>query len=162
MIKVKSFEGSQIDTNFAGKSNLYRIAKDVSAKVYLEGEGVLKYNILKGFPTNMRSGSAIINSIIPKFSENNLYNLAILIHDFNYTKLANGDNPVSRLMADEMLRQMVIMSGELGSFRASLMYNALRIGGGSAYESENDGDYSNASNFMEFRWEAKQCRGGNI
>jgi len=155
MIKVSKFIGDQIETNFAGKNNLYRIAKDITAKVYLEGAGCLEYMILKGFPTNMRSGSHIIDPIIPKFTGNNLYNLAILIHDFNYTKLSDGTNPTSRETADEMLRQMVILSGQLGSIRAELMYRALRIGGSSAYESINKGDYANASKYMKFFWRDK-------
>jgi len=155
MIKVSKFIGNEIETNFAGKNNFYRIAKDISAKVYLENDGCLEYHILKGFPTNMRSGSHIIDPIIPKFTGNNLYNLAILIHDFNYTKLSNGENPTSREMADEMLRQMVLLSGQLGRFRATLMYRALRIGGSSAYAGENKGDYANASKYMKFWWRDK-------
>jgi len=155
MIKVNKFTGNEIETNFAGKNDLYRIAIDVSAKVYLENDGCLEYNILRGFPTNMRSGSHIIDPIIPKFTGNNLYNLAILIHDFNYTKLSDGTNATSREMADEMLRQMVILSGQLGSFRAALMYRALRIGGGSAYNEYNKGDYANASKYMKFYWRDK-------
>jgi len=32
------------------------------------------------------------------------------------------------------------------------MYRALRIGGGSAYDSENTGDYKDAGKYMGFEW----------
>jgi hypothetical protein len=152
-IKVEKFHGSVIKTEFAGK-DLWRIADKAMCNVYTD-EGVLKYTIYPGFPTNMRSGSHIIDPIIPKFTKNNAYNLAILIHDFNYTVYRNGTPPVSRLLADQILRQMAMLSGELGGFRAALMYRALRIGGGSAYSSQNTGDYEGAEKFMEFAWEAR-------
>jgi len=154
MIKVFDFIGSQIITEFAGV-DLWRLKEQVAVSVYTS-EGVLVYNMKPGFPTNMRSGSHLIDFIIPKFTRNNKYNLAILCHDFAYTKLPDGSNPISRKLADEILRQMVILSGELGWFRAAIMYGALRIGGGSAYSCENKGDYADAGNYMSFEWRAKQ------
>lgn len=148
MIKVNSFIGSQIITEFAG-TDLWRLSTQVSVNVSTN-EGKLCYTMLPGFPTNMRSGSHLIDWLIPKFTKNNKYNLALLCHDFAYTKLANGENPLSRELADELLRQMCILSGELGSFRAALMHRALRIGGGSAYNEENKGEYAEAGEFMKF------------
>jgi len=154
MIKVYDFIGSNIVTEFAGV-DLWRLKEQVAVSVYTS-EGVLVYNMKPGFPTNMRSGSHLIDFIIPKFTRNNKYNLAILCHDFAYTKLPDGSNPISRELADELLRQMVIISGELGSFRAAIMHRALRIGGGSAYSCENNGDYADAGNYMSFEWRARQ------
>jgi hypothetical protein len=152
--KVIKFSGDLITTVFAGK-DLWRLASKVQCKVFTEKDGVYRYTMHPGFPTNMRSGSHAIDSIIPKFTSNNLYNLAILVHDFNYTCYKDGTPPVSRLMADQMLRQMAVLSGEIGSFKAALMYRALRIGGGSAYNEQNTGDYKGAEEFMEFRWDDK-------
>jgi hypothetical protein len=153
-IKILRFTGDLITTMFAGK-NLWRLASNVRCAIYTEKDGVLRYAMHPGFPTNMRSGSHIIDPIIPKFTRNNAYNLAILVHDFNYTVYSAGKPPVSRLLADQLLKQMALLSGELGSFRAALMYRALRIGGGSAYNEQNTGDYRGAEEFMEFRWDAK-------
>jgi hypothetical protein len=152
-IEVYDFTGDQIATVFA-KEDLYRLECEVTAKVYTS-EGVLHYAMKPGFPTNMRSGSHAIDWLIPKFTGNNRYNLAILCHDFAYTKLPSGENPISRELADELLRQMVIISGELGSIRAGIMHKALRIGGASAYECENAGDYAGAEKYMKFEWPAK-------
>jgi len=153
MLEVYNFVGSQIITEFAGQ-DLYLLKTHVSASVYTD-EGVYVYNMEPGFPTNMRSGSHLIDWLIPKFTKNNRYNLALLCHDFAYTKLPSGENPVPRDIADEMLRQMCILSGELGSIRAGIMHKALRLGGASAYNCENKGDYANAGNYMSFRLEAK-------
>jgi len=153
MIKVNSFTGSQIVTEFAGV-DLWRLSKLVEVDVFTN-EGRLHYEMDIGFPTNMRSGSHIIDFIIPKFTKNNQYNLAILCHDFAYTKNIFYGNYLPRDEADELLRQMCILSGELGSFRAGIMHRALRIGGRSAYEEDNTGDYAGAEELMRFRRYAK-------
>jgi hypothetical protein len=153
MIKVHKFLGSQIWAKFAGV-DLWRLASPVYAEV-VTSEGKLCYYMLPGFPTNMRSGSHAIDWLIPKFTRNNRYNLALLCHDFAYTKMANGQNPLSRELADELLRQMCILSGELGTVRAAIMHKALRIGGAAAYNSENSGEYADAGQYMRFLWEAK-------
>jgi len=150
MIKVNSFTGSPIITEFAGE-DLWRLKSLVEVEVFTN-EGKLRYTIKPGFPTNMRSGSHLIDFIIPKFTKNNRYNLALLCHDFAYTKLPDGTNPISRELADELLRQMVILSGELGAFRAAIMHRALRIGGGSAYNCDNKGEYAGAGELMRFEW----------
>jgi len=147
-IKVNNFLGSQIVTEFAGH-DLWRLASPVYAEVSTN-EGNLCYYMKPGFPTNMRSGSHCIDWLIPKFTGNNKYNLALLCHDFAYTKMANGKNPISRELADELLRQMCILSGELGRVRAGIMHRALRICGASAYECENKGDYADAAKYMSF------------
>ena len=55
----------------------------------------------------------------------------------------------------QRLRQMVIMSGELGRARARVMYEFVSKFGASAYESENTGDYAGAEKLMHFRRRAK-------
>jgi len=153
MIKVNSFIGSQIITEFAGV-DLWKLSSPVEVDVFTN-EGRLHYEMFTGFPTNMRSGSHLIDFLIPKFTKNNKYNLALLCHDFAYTKNRFGGNYLPRNEADELLRQMCILSGELGSFRAGIMHRALRIGGGSAYEEDNTGEYAGAEKFMHFRRFAK-------
>lgn len=154
MIKVNKFIGSNIKTDFAGP-DLYRLAEPVYIEVSTN-EGNLCYYMQPGFPTNMRSGSHAIDWLIPKFTGNNKYNLALLCHDFSYTRNKLGGHYIeNRQLVDEILRQMVILSGELGSVRAAIMYRALRIGGNSAFEAMNEGEYSGAENFMRFLWKDK-------
>jgi len=150
-IKVLEFTGSQIETKFAGE-DLWHLAKRVDCSVKTD-EGTLKFTMHAGFPTNMRSGSHAIDFIIPKFNDSNLYNLAILVHDFNYTRNKDGGHYLSRLLSDNLLREMARVSGTLNAFKRALMYRALRMFGSSAYECENAGEYAGAENFMEFRWD---------
>jgi len=153
MIKVKKFIGSQINTDFAGK-DLYVLTSELDVDVFTD-EGTLHYKMKPGFLTNMRSGGHCIDWFIPKFTGNKLYNLAIICHDFAYTKLPSGENPISKELADELLRQMVIMSGQLSRQKAYVMWKMLDKLGAPAYESENTGDYAGIEKYMEFKWEHK-------
>jgi len=153
MIKVNRFKGSHIYTEFAG-IDLYRLKEPVYVEVGTN-EGTLLYWMQPGFPTDMRSGSHLIDWLIPKFTENNQYNLALLCHDFAYTWNRVEDHCLSRSLADEILRQMCILSGEIGRVRAAIMHRALRIGGGFAYKAENSGHYKGAEKLMNFYWKDK-------
>ena len=152
-IKVIGYPDVPIITEFAGE-DLWRLKNRVVCPVRTN-EGVLTFTMLPGFPTNMRSGSHAIDWLIPKFTGNNLYNLAILIHDFCYMRNIFGDHYVSRLLADMLLREMARVSGTLNAFQRYVMYGFLRTFGNSAYECENAGEYAGAENFMDFRWGAK-------
>jgi hypothetical protein len=154
MIKVRDFIGSQINTDFAGK-DLYVLTSELRVDVFTD-EGALHYTMKPGFLTNMRSGGHCIDWFIPKFTGNKLYNLAIICHDFAYTKLPSGQNPISKELADELLRQMVIMSGQLSRAKAYVMWKILDALGASSYESENTGDYAGIEKYMEFEWSHKQ------
>lgn len=153
MIKISKFLGSRIKTEFAGV-DMYRLAEPVYVEV-CTNEGKLLYWMAPGFPTNMRSGSHLIDFLIPKFTNNRMYNLALLCHDFAYTWNRLEEHYLSRELADELLRQMCILSGELGYMRASIMHKALRLGGGLAYNAPNTGIYKDAGQFMNFHWKDK-------
>jgi len=150
-IKVREFSASQIKTRFAGE-NLWRLTERADCMVRTEKDGVLWFTMHAGFPTDMRSGCHAIDFIIPKFTGNNLYNMAILVHDFNYTRNSGGGHYLSRLLSDRLLREMARASGSLNAFQRALMYRALRLFGNSAYESENAGKYAFAEDCMEFGW----------
>jgi len=152
-MKVLKFKGDPIITEFAG-DGLYRIAKTASCTVWTD-VGVLRYIIHAGFITDMRSGSHAIDWIIPKFTKDNDYNWAILIHDANYTLDKDGNHNLNRETADLLLREMMRVSKTLNALQRFLMYNALRLFGNSAYKSENIGVYAGIENYMSFRWDAK-------
>lgn len=137
-MKLLKYEGSLIETKFAGK-DYFRLASPVEATAWTD-EGVWRWKIKEGFPTNMRSGSDCINCIIPKFTGNNLYNLAIVLHDVNYSKMKNGQQVVSKKLADDFLDQMLKVSGTLSAPKRWLMITALKLFGGSAYDASNTWD----------------------
>lgn len=155
-IKVKEFTGNLISTHFAGE-DLWKLSDDVEIWITTD-EGDLHYSLRSGFPTNMRSGSHVIDFLIPKFTANNQYNLAILAHDAAYTKLSNGHNPISRALADDLLFQMTKLSKQINSAKAGIMYYALRLAAGSAYNCENEGPYKYAGNYMSFEWVNKKVK----
>ncbi|WP_461246472.1 DUF1353 domain-containing protein [Treponema sp. R6D11] len=150
---VTSYSGSLIKTSFLDKG-VYKLAEPVECNVYIEGEGRHRFIMEPGFPTNMRSGSHCIDGVIPKFTSNNDYNLAILVHDFNYTRNSQGEHYVSREFADNLLREMTRHSKTLNAFQRALMFRALRMFGNSAYESYNDEEkvYKDAGLYMSYRY----------
>lgn len=137
-MKVLSYYGSPIKVIFGGK-DYWRLENPVDIEVKTD-EGVYRWHLKAGYPTNMRSGSDLINSIIPKFSGNNNYNLAILLHDANYSKNEDGHQYVSKAMADDFLIQMTKVSGTLSAFKRGLVSAALKMFGGCAYYGENSWD----------------------
>lgn len=153
-MQVSRFTATPLEVTFAGE-NLYRLAIDYQVDIYTD-EGLLRWNLLAGFPTNMRSGSHAIDPVIPKFTDNREYNAALLCHDAAYTKTCDGEHYITKLLADTLLRQMVVLSGQLGNIRAGLMYRMLRMFGNSAYEEDNTGCYAGADAFMKFQWRDKK------
>jgi hypothetical protein len=152
LIKIVKYEAAQIETVFAGANGLWRLARDADARVWAEGLGAFRWVIKKGFVTDMRSGCAAINPIIPKFTGNNLYNAAILVHDANYTHMPDGSNPVSKFLADDFLYEMAVWSGQIGKFRASLMRKAVQLFGKPAYDGEDKGVFAGNGELVKFEW----------
>lgn len=146
---VSRFTATKIETEFADVDT-YKLVKDVNVNVYTD-EGVLRYTMVSGFPTNMRSGSHAIDILVPKFTGNNLYNAALLCHDAAYT---TPSNILSRELADELLYQMAILSCELGKVRAAIMWRSLRMFGNGAYEEPEKGLYIGARDKITFNWSA--------
>ncbi|MCL2259805.1 MAG: hypothetical protein FWC15_00460 [Fibromonadales bacterium] len=152
-MKVLKYTGSPIAVRFAGEG-LWRLTEKADCAIHTV-DGVLRYTLLPGFPTNMRSGSHVIDPIIPKFTDSNDYNWAIIVHDANYTKNCKGGHFLSRLLADQLLCEMARVSGTLNTIQRALMYRSLRMFGNSAYECENTGEYAGAEFYMSFTWDAK-------
>ena len=112
-------------------------------------EGTLSYCMYSGWITDLRSGSSVIDVIVPK-KGNKLYDASILCHDFNYS------GHVTKNIADDLLRQGMIMSG-LSSWRARLAYIAVQAFGNGGYYNIDDAmpePYSNNRCFEKFTWEA--------
>ena len=60
-----------------------------------------------------------INLIAPKWG-NAIYTATVLAHDCSWSGW------MSRELSNELLRQGMILSGEIGRFRASLVYHAVQ------------------------------------
>jgi len=160
MIKVFSFTGGKIKTEFL-KERFYKLAEPVQITINTS-EGVYRWKLDAGFVTDMRSGAGIIDAVIPQFTGNNQYNLAILAHDAGYTQDADGNHYLSKDLADEFLYQMALMSGEptfsgfWGKLKAKAMWAAVRTPlGNKAYYSPCEDVYKDQHKYMRLTIGAK-------
>jgi len=150
-IEIKAVFAGQIKVEFAGK-DVYKLIEPVVIKVETCDSGVLRLQVSPGFSTDMRSGCHAIDLLIPKFTENNLYNASILTHDCAYTQDSDGEHFIAKETADLLLRDMVIFSGQLGKIRAGIMYNAVKWFGKSAYYDLPKGAWAKNGEYIKFRW----------
>lgn len=98
---------------------------------FITDEGVWKLRNKAGWVTDLRSGCDAINIIAPKWG-NSEYTATVLMHDTAWSGW------MSRQLSNELLRQGMILSGEIGSFRGSLVYHAV----------QNFGHYSNMDEIL--------------
>jgi len=109
-------------------------------------EGCLGYDILPGFITNGRSGTGLIDGFIPHFGNQSILT-AWVIHDINYYECLSKD------LADEVLRQMLVKSG-MSRFKASLVKKSVQWFGDNAYGLTTEEDFDMYSK-VNFKWDCK-------
>lgn len=85
---------------------------------FITDEGVYKLRLMPGWITDLRSGCDAINAIIPKWG-NDLFTATVLLHDCAWS------GHLSRALSNDLLRQGMVLSGEVGTLRASLAYYAV-------------------------------------
>lgn len=133
-------------------NRLYRVAEDVTIHVSTS-DGVWVFRFFKGFVTNFRSGGVLVDSFIDQVGDEKK-SLVYLVHDAIYTPCLALDfeHPLSRLLGDKFLRAGLRWSG-MGSFKASCVYNSVRLFGASAYD-EDDALTAANSRLFTFEWNA--------
>lgn len=133
-------------------NRLYRVAEDVTIRVCLD-EGMWVFRFFKGFVTNFRSGGVLVDGFIDQIGDEKK-SLVYLVHDAIYTPCLALDfeHPVSRLLGDQFLRAGLRLAG-MGSFKASCVYNSVRLFGASAYDEDDPLTETNARLFT-FEWVA--------
>lgn len=134
-------------------NRLYKLAHDTKVRVHTD-EGVFAFDFRKGFITNFRSGGVAVDCFVDQVGDEKKA-LAYLVHDAIYTPCAalGGEHPVSRKKGDEILRAALRWAG-MGSFKAGLVYNSVRLFGHSAYWEDDELTEDN-SNLFTFEWSAK-------
>lgn len=107
---------------------LYKIACDTKVSVQTD-EGVFLFKFLRGFTTNFRSGGVAVDSFIDQIGDERK-SLCYLVHDAVYTPCdaLGGEHPLSRKKGDQILRAGLLWAG-MGSFKAGLVYNSVRLFG---------------------------------
>ena len=118
---------------------------------FVTDDGTWKLRNKPAWLTDLRSGSSCIDCIIPKMG-NPVYVAGILLHDTAFSGKMSFD------LANEMLRQCMILSGEVGPFRAGLAKKAVCMFGRSHYfgvDDELPEPYTINRLFEELKLEAK-------
>lgn len=112
--------------------------------------GTFHYAIDNGFVTNFRSGGKLVDTFIDQIGS--IYcQLAYLIHDANYTPCLSlkKEHPLSRKASDELLKAMLVFGG-MSKLKSSLVYNSVRLFGGSAYDEDDELTEENSKRFTFF------------
>jgi hypothetical protein len=119
-------------------------------------QGTLTYTALPGWVTDLRSGASILNAVMPKSFATAEGLAAILVHDLNYTEMSNGWHPINDFhAANDLLRQMLVMSDEVSKFQAWLAWRAVEwFGKSNYYELVTDpaSPYFGNGKRMRFEW----------
>lgn len=132
----------------------YKLAQDTSISVITD-IGCLEFGVKQGLVTNFRSGGPLVDRFVDQIGDEQK-SLIYLIHDLMYTPCddCNGEHPVTRELADELLRAGLEWAG-MGKFKRNVVYYAVRAFGKSAYEEDDDLTDTNKVLFT-FSWSAKE------
>ena len=98
-------------------SKYWKLTDDFAVN-FVTNEGIYTLYLKAGWITDVRSGSDAINCIVPKWG-NELYVAIVLFHDCCWS------GHLSRELSNDFLRQGMVLSGEVGTLRASLAYYAV-------------------------------------
>lgn len=130
----------------------YSLYKPYVISVYTD-VGILTFAFKEKFITNYRSGGKLVDFFIDQIG-NAKTQIAYLLHDACYTPcfMLAGEHPVSKKLADELLKAMLIYAG-MSSWKASLVHTSVKLFGKSAYE-EDDNLTEENSKLFTFTWEA--------
>ena len=131
---------------------LYKSATDNRIEVVTD-EGTFRFDFRKYFTSNYRSGGAFVDQFIDQVV-NEKVGPIWWFHDLCYTPCAalDGEHPVSRKLADELLRAALVWAG-MPRWKANVVYYAVRAFGGSAFD-EDDALTSYNSKLFNFEWRA--------
>ena len=119
-------------------NRLYKLCEDFEVCVKTDN-GTFVYKFKKGFVTNFRSGGQVVDRFVDQIGSSVFVQVSWLIHDAAYTpcESCHGAHPISRELADRLLRETLICAG-FGAFKSGLVYYAVRAGGRSAYEEDDE------------------------
>lgn len=133
----------------------YKLSNDTVVYVHTP-EGCLTFSFKSGFVTNFRSGGRLVDGFIDQIGDEHKA-IIYLLHDAAYTPCAscNGEHPLSRAMADEILRDGLAWAG-MSKFKRNLVYYSVRAFGRKAYEEDDHLTETNKELFS-FTWSAREA-----
>lgn len=132
MVLIDIVANERMELDELVKDKFWTLAKPYYAK-FITNEGVYHLHLKAGWVTDKRSGSSIIDTIIPKWSNNLSYQAVVAAHDCSYSGW------ISKSLADNLfILQGMPKSGEIGKLKGSLAYYAVTCFGNSGYYSLDD------------------------
>ena len=134
-------------------NRLYRLIFHSQVKAITD-DGTLVFDFDPGFVTNFRSGGPVVDKFVDQVGDGQKA-LCYLIHDAMYTpcEYLGYDQPVSRKVADVILRDSLIWAG-MPKWKANIVYMAVRMFGGPAYNNDDEFTRKN-SKLFRFHWSDK-------
>ena len=133
------------------KERYFELAKRLEVAIYTD-DGVYRYTVEKGFNTNLRSGSNVIDCIVPHVG-NQMIAVAYLVHDVGYNVSEAGQHLVSKEFADKLLEAMLVYAG-VSKVKAKIVKKSVQWFGQSAYDEYDEVCAHNQGKYW-FRWDSK-------
>jgi hypothetical protein len=168
-MQITDFTFTKLELTPVG-DNLWKLAKDVRIQVNAPAGKGWRFTLKEGFVTNLRSGSDLINPVIPRMG-NEGRTLCYILHDANYTWLGitSSYHCMEKKDADALLKAMLAFCDDcdrfqiaelkrlgakdfkseikqlkkdiLGSFKIWCICKALALFGNGAYQEKNPPPY---------------------
>lgn len=139
-VEAKDWFGNELKSIavFPCGNRYYKASYYFKLSVYTDDGKVYIYEFYPNFELNYRSGCLIVDVFIDQIGSSLEEQAAYWAHDAAYTPCASlgGKHPIGRKEADELLRAMLRFAG-MSSFKASCVYNSVRLFGGSAYKEDD-------------------------
>ena len=131
---------------------LYKAAHDNGIALVTD-EGVFAFDFKADVTSNYRSGGPVVDRFIDQVVSEKVGPIW-WFHDLCYTPCAalDGQHPVSRKLADELLRAALLWAG-MPKWKANVVYYAVRAFGASAYNNDDALTSYNSKRFS-FEWRA--------
>lgn len=126
---------------------LFIIPKYTQIKLHTN-EGTLCAIMFESFKTDMGSIPRVLRGAIPYIGNQKTAG-AYLFHDFCYS--VGDSRGVSRALADDMLYQMLRLSG-VNRFKSYCVFKAVRIFGSKSFEQKSEIDKHNEGKYI-FLWD---------
>lgn len=131
---------------------LWKLAVPAFVSILTEDiPGSLLYKLRAGYATDFRSGSSLINPVIPQVGDPAIA-LAWAIHDVNY------HGYLSRARADKLLYDMLVAGG-MCKAKAWIVYTSVRAFGGGHYNNLEDDQgpvyNANRDRYISIEWRPK-------
>lgn len=125
----------------------FAVVRGFDFEMRLSDHTKLIARVHKNYVTDFRSGGPLVDRFIDQFGETPKIQCCYLMHDLFYTRRANGTHFKTKAFADEVLRESLICAG-LPSWKAKMVWAAVKLFGKSAYEDDDEYSIPNATRFM--------------